>query len=334
MLGALVAGCWLATPTTATAQEPRPEAGSLAELRELCRQPGEGNDAVDSTRRVLAESSCAAVLWFDGLFGSERDMASARRTSGGIDLALRVSEFHGAEPDAGLRLRYDLPNLEERVNIFVGRGDGRDAVQDREQRGVVRQPGIREEEDRWIAGLGFLPFERWADAADFRVGVRPATAPVLFAQARFQQKPASGPWSELTVRQTVFWENRDGFGVTGGADYHQLVGTRHLLHWEAIGTYSQATEGAEWRSEVTAWRRFGGLQSVGLQPFALGATGAEVPLEEYGIRARYRRPLGGPTLMADFIAGYSWPRLERATPRQGSALAGIGIQLVFGPTPR
>ncbi|TVP45638.1 MAG: hypothetical protein EA350_08825 [Gemmatimonadales bacterium] len=344
-IGSLVTGGGFAGPVTASAQEPGPassptadsvaDTGSLAEHRELCRLPGQGNDVVDATRRALAESSCTAVLWFDGLFGSERDLASARRTSGGVDLSVRVSEFHGTEPDAGLRLRYDLPNLEERVNVFVGRGDGRDAVQDRERRGVVRQPsGIQEEEDRWIAGLGFLPFERWADAADFRVGVRPATAPVVFAQARFQQRRAAGPWAELNVRQTVFWENRDGFGVTGGADYHHLVGTRHLLHWEAIGTYSQGSEGAEWRSEATAWRRFGGFQSVGLQPFALGATAREVPLEEYGVRARYRRPLGGPTLMGDFVVGYSWPRLDAATPREGSALAGIGVQLVFGPTPR
>ncbi|CAN5790988.1 hypothetical protein BH23GEM11_BH23GEM11_11870 [soil metagenome] len=311
------------------------EASSLGERRELCRRPGDGDDAVESTRRVLAESSCTAVLWFDGLFGSDQDLAAARRTSGGIDLALRASEYHGVEPDAGLRLRYDLPNLERRVNVFFGRGDGRDAVQDREQRGVARQPpGVREEEDRWIAGLGFLPVERWREVADFRLGVRPAASPVLFVQARFQQRTGTGPWSELTVRQTVFWENRAGFGVTAGADYHHLVHTRNLVHWEAIGTFSQATEGAEWRSQVAFWRRLSGFQSVGLQPFALGATSAEVPLAEYGLRALYRRPLGSTALMGDFVVGYSWPRLDQAAPREGSALVGVGVQLVFGPAPR
>jgi hypothetical protein len=342
---AVVAGGWLAAPPAVTAQEPPPDSpapaaavadvASLAEYRELCGQTGAGDDVVDSTRRVLAESSCTAVLWFDGLFGSgEGDLASARRTSGGIDLAIRVSEFHGPEPDAGVRLRYDLPNLERRVNVFIGRGDGGDAVQNREYRGVARPaPGIRSEEDRWIAGLGFLPVARLREAADVRVGVRPATAPVLFAHARFEQRLAPGPWTELSVRQTVFWENRAGFGVTGGAEYHRLLDTRHLLHGEAVGTLSQASEGAEWRSQVTVWRRLGGLRSVGLQPFALGATSAEVAVEEYGVRGRYRRPLGSAALMGEFVVGYSWPRSDRAAPREGSAQAGVGVQLLFGPAP-
>jgi hypothetical protein len=345
VVAALVAGVCLSVPTVAAAQEPQPdaltstdtaaEAASLAEYRELCEQPKEGNDVVDSTRRILAESSCAAVLWFDGLLGSGAgDLASARRTSGEVDLAIRLSEFHGAEPDAGVRLRYDLPNLQRRVNVFLGRGDGGDAVRDRERRGVARPaPGMRAEEDRWIAGLGFLPVERWRDAADVRVGVRPATSPVLFAQARFEQHLSPGLWGEVRVRQTVFWENRAGFGVTGSSNYRHLLDTKHLFDWEAIGTVSQASEGVEWRSEATVWRRLGGLRSMGLQPFALGATSADVPLEEFGVRGRYRRPLGNGALRGELVVGYSWPRSDRAAPREGSALAGVGLELVFGPSP-
>jgi len=344
-VAAVVAGGWLAAPLAATAQEPQPdslpsadtvaEATSLAEYRELCEQLSEGDDVVDTTRRVLAESTCAAVLWFDGFFGSGAgDLASARRTSGEVDLAIRVSEFHGPEPDAAVRLRYDLPNLERRANVFIGRGDGGDAVRDREQRGVARPaPGMRAEEDRWIAGLGLLPLERWRDAADFRVGVRPATSPVIFAHARFEQHLVPGRWAEVSVRQTVFWENRAGFGITGRAKYRHLLDTSHLLHWEAIGTYSQATEGVEWRSEATVWRRLGKLRSVGLQPFALGATSEAASLEEYGVRSRYRRPLGSAALRGELVVGYSWPRTDPAVPREGSALAGVGVQLVFGPTP-
>lgn len=130
-----------------TAQEPESdslpsadavaEAASLAEYRELRERLREDDDVVDSTRRVLAESKCVAVLWFDGLFGSgEGDLASARRTSGGMDLAARAGESHGPELDAGVRLRYDLSNLEPRVNVFIGRGDGEDAVHDRERQGA------------------------------------------------------------------------------------------------------------------------------------------------------------------------------------------------------
>ena len=62
-------------------------------------------------------------------------------------------------------------------------------------------------------------------------------------------------------------------------------------------------------------------------------TDAEVSLREYGARAIFRQPVGRPYLFGEMIVGYSWPRERAWQEREGSAMVGIGLELLFGRDP-
>ena len=329
------------TPATApyaaapAATAARPPAGAAEpSLREICRQrKPEEEGLLDESHRVLAETFCGATLWFDGLFG-QPDVENARAVSGRAELSTLYTEEDGFQPKGRLRLKYDLPNLKSRVNLFLGRDDRDEFVQGRQEGFAIRSSvfGV-ETEDRWLAGLGYSPPGRFKDRLDFRFGARLSTAPEAFVQGRLRRNVFLGDRSVWRLRETVFYENRDGFGSTTSADFDHVLKRRLLFRWGTVGTFSEATDGVDWRSATVLYQNLGGRSALGYEVFVRGSTDAEVPLREYGARTIYRRPLTRQWLCGELAVGYTWPREKRDEQRQGSTLIGLGVELLFGRDP-
>jgi hypothetical protein len=320
------------TPDTPASEPPPTDTRSL---RELCREGAPQEQALlDESRRVLAETFCGATLWFDGLFGGKPDVENARAVSGRVELSTLYTQEEGVEPKARLRLKYDLPTLKKRFNLFLGREDRDDFVQGREEGFAVRSSVFSvEDEDRWLAGLGYSPPGRWKDRFDVRVGLKLSTESEVFVQGRFRRNVFFGEKSVWRLRETVFYENRDGFGSTTSADFDHILGKRLLFHWGTVATISEATDGADWRSATVLYQNLGQRSAIAYEVFLRGATGRDVKLREYGATSTYRRPLNRQWLFGELTAGYTWPRRERDEPREGSALIGIGFELLFGRNP-
>lgn len=285
---------------------------------------------MDRSRQVLEETFCGATLWVDGLFGGQGDVSAARTTSGRVELSGLYRDFDGVDADARLDLRYDLPTLERRVNLFLGRGPGSWVMEDRAEQSTVRSAASELDAAReWMGGLG-LQAPDWAGDGEFRMGVRRATSPEVFAQGRWRQDLAPGARSTWRLQETLFWRSREGFGLTLGADFHRSLSPPLLFHWKGSATLSEASEGVVWRNTGLLYRNLGSRRAIAAEIFALGATSAEVPVQDYGARAIYRHPLGRPYLFGEFVAGYSWPRDELVEPRRGYPMVGIGLALLFG----
>jgi len=302
-------------------------------LRDLCRQEPQGVGTIEGSRRRLAETFCGATLWFDGLFGGTPDVESARAVSGRIELSGLHTDFEGNQGRARLRLNYELPNLERRVRLFLGRED-RDFTADRGEGFAVRSAvfGLQEQDD-WLAGLGYSPPGRYFQRVDFGVGMRVKSASEVFVQTRYRRNIFAGDRDVWRFRETVFWENRDGFGTTTRLDWDRVLSPNRLLRWGNIGTVSQESEGLEWRSAIIVYHNLRHLRAWAGELFLRGATAAEVPLREFGGRLIYRQPLRGRYLFGDVIAGYTWPQRYDDDKRTGSAMIGLGVEMLFGHQP-
>lgn len=322
-------------PAAGTAQPSDTADKSAPELFDLCRQKTGDQELIDETRQLLEETFCGANLWFDSLFGGEPDVENARKVSGRVELSTLYTEFDGLNVKPRLRLRYNLPNLERRVNVFLGRDDRDEVVEDRQEGFAIRSAvfGLETEEE-WLAGLGYSPPGRWGSKLDFRVGGRLKTSPEVFAQARYRRNFFRGASNVWRVRETVFWENREGFGSTTSLDFDHVLSRNLLFRWGNVGTVSESTEGMTWRSASVLYYNLHRSRALATELFLRGATAAEVKLREYGARAVYRQPVGKPYLFGDLIVGYTWPREERDQPREGSAMVGLGLELLFGRDPR
>lgn len=295
------------------------------------RNPEPDEDVVEQSRRVLAETFCGATLWFDGLFGSDPDVAAARATSGRVELSTMYSDFYGVEVDGRLRLHYELPNLERRVNLVLGRGDSDEMVQDREEGSALGSAASGVEAARsWLAGVGLSGPGRWAERVEFRAGVDVSTRPGLFAQGRLRQVLPVSETATWTFRETLFWRQRDGFGLTGRVDHDRALSPLVVFHWGTTATLSEVSDGVVWRSAGVLYRHLGQGRGVAGELFLRGATSAEVALQDYGVRAALRVPLGRPYLFGEIVLGYSWPQTDPLVPRRGSPAIGVGTEMLFG----
>lgn len=324
----------VATPPGTEAPSGTPDSAPPG-LRDLCRQDAGSEELLDEARRRLQETFCGATLWFDGLLGGEPDIDNARAVSGRVELSSLYTEVDGLDPKARLRLRYDLPNLEQRVKIYLGRGERDEVVADRSEGPAIRSSvfGLENEEE-WLAGLGYSPPGRWAEKVDFRVGGRVKSSPEVFTQGRYRRNFFVGTRDVWRFRETVFWENDEGFGSTTSLDLDHVLRRDLLARWSSVGTISESTEGMYWRSAALAYYNLRRSRAVVGELFVRGSTDAEILIREYGTRAIYRQPLLGESyLFGELIVGYTWPRFERDEPRDGSAMLGFGIELLFGRDP-
>ncbi len=304
-------------------------------LRQLCRQERQDvPKTLDTMRQRIAETFCGATLWLDGMFGDEPDVENARAVSGRVKLYTIHSEFEGTDVKVRLRVKYDLPNLERRLNLFLGREDEMDFVEDRRESFAVRSAvfGLEDEEE-WLAGLGYSPPGKWRQRFDVRVGGKLDSSPEIFVQGRLRHNLFVGENAVWRFRQTAFWENREGFGWTSKAELDRILQSNLLGRWSSVATISELTEGVSWRSSGLLYHNLTNKYALAYEVFARGATDHEVPLREYGGRAVLRRPLNRQWLFGELVAGYTWPRDSLDSTREGSALIGFGVELHFGDDP-
>jgi hypothetical protein len=337
-----------ASPEAAPDDEAQPLAPSrflVAEARErqlaeeqALAQPCRPPDSrmlrfIDEVQRQIYRTMCGAALWFDGVFGEQQHPAAAQQTSGRVEFSGAYSEYDGAKFRTLLDVRLRIPNMENRLEAFLGRDNDQDFVEGR-QEGLALRPLFLsiEGEDRWVAGLGYGLPGNYKQRTDVRLGVRGGLrTPETFAQARFRRNFFVGENNLLHFREIAFWTNREGFGATTVLDFDHIVTPQNMWRWANTATNSQDTHAWWWRSAFLWYENLGERRAIAYETYVRGETQAEVPLQEYGARTIYRH--GFPSrkwLYSEVVLGYSWPRFELEETRRGSAAIALGLEPLFG----
>jgi hypothetical protein len=318
-------------PTTPLPEPPASPAEPVRLYRDAClvRAPEE-EARLEAAQRMLFETVCRANRWVDGLFGYE-DPEAAARVTGRAELGGLYSDYEGVEPRTRFHARWQFPNLDRRINAFIGREEEDEFVQDRSEALVMRSSFFDlESEEDWLAGLGYSLPGSGRRRTDLQVGAKLSTAPKIFAQARVRWVFFPSERSAWRLRETVFYQNRDGFGVTSTIDRDRVLTPKLLLRWGARATFSEATEGAEWRSAAVLYQNLPGDHAMAWELFATGESADEVPLHEYGARILLRQPFFAEGVHGVWVLGYSYPRREFDERREGSGSIGFSLEIAFG----
>jgi hypothetical protein len=288
---------------------------------------------VGRARRHVEETTCSASLWIDGLFGDKADVAAARSAYGKIQLATFWSQHDGLNARLRGNARLQLPNMEDRFSLFVGKEAQGDIAQDRSQDLSLSQRFPQfDDRDETVAGLGYSLPSSQRFRKDFRAGIRfGGVDSRLFAQTRFDYNAYADPRNLLFLRGTPFVDTMDGAGFTTRFEYAHLLSDSRLLRLGNVATVAQrGHEGVDWRSALTHYQRLRKLRGVAYEVFVRGQTDAEVPLQEYGAQTVYRRPILGRELIGEYSLGYSWPRIRDDEQREGSVRLGVNLEMPFG----
>ena len=323
------------TAQEGAAVEGEAEAAGLAEAEATAVGPCDirkGSDEawMDQLRRKTFETVCESAAWFDGFFGNQRFDEEARRTNGRVGARVVYDEHEGIEFDGKLKVRVDFPNLDQRINAFLGREDEDKFVTGTEDRlDYLPTFFARESRQEWLVGLGYRPLSRDRSSLDFDAGIEIDSPIDPFVTARYRYYRLVGDDSLVRARQTVYWTNERGVGSGTRLDYERPVGTRSLVRLGGNVVFDDEADGADWDSGITLYHGFTPDAAISWFVGIDGETGREVPIEDYGTSVTYRQRMLREWFFGEVITGVTWPRDNLEQQRELAWHVGFGFEIFF-----
>jgi hypothetical protein len=297
-----------------------------------CKEIQPDHDTVlERVRRTLAVTACASSAWLDSMFGDQFYYNAYLNTRGSLSVGTLWSEYDGFDPRLHARVRLQLPQWNEKISAFAGRVGEDDYVSDTEGEFnalPTRQFGGLEDESV-LVGLGYSSPTRTGNDFDAGVGVRVDLPLDPYARARYEIVRTFAEHYVFRARETVFWQNSEGFGSTTRFNIDRALSERFLLRWNNLAKYTEETLGVEFFSEVTLFQRLNERTGIAWQNYVSGASDAEVDLQRFGARAILRRQMTPEWLFLEVRAGIGWPRLKTFEDRERSFEGGIAFEMQF-----
>lgn len=314
--------------------EPRTEVPiEPASPMEVCSQEDDSEATfLERARRRLTVGACASSAWLDSLFGDQIHYSDYRASYGSVSAGGLWSKYDGFDPRLRFRVRLQLPQWDERISAFAGRVGENDYISDTEQDFdalPTRQFGNLEDESV-LVGLGYSNPKRTGNDFDAGVGVRLDLPVDPYARARYEIVRAFAERYVLSIRETGFWQNSEGFGSTTRVNLDRSISDTLLLRWSTVGKFTEETTGLEWYSQFTLFQSVGARTGLAWQAQIEGATDNEVQLTRHAVRLIMRRQLTPDWLFLELRGGVGWPRRKLIEHREASPEVGIALEMQFG----
>ncbi len=334
-------------PEPDTAQAPRPAVEAEVAVRAAAEEGAEeaadeevdpcaseyleGRSWLDWLNLRLHRTACETALWFDHLFGDYRLDEQVEATHGRALVGVIWDEQRGFEEDLRFRARLHFPNMERRLNAFIGRDDPEDVLEDAQRRGAASLPQMFDAaDDEWLLGLGYRPISGGNGDLDFDVGMNFDFPVEPFARARYKHRTFLSDTDLVRFRHSLFWEREDGWGLSTRIDYEHAFAGGSMMRWRGAGKISDITHGADWFTELSYYHRLGRRRAIAHQIGANGETDMPVQVENYFVRLIYRQQILREWFFLEIGPGMAWRRDTPGEPRDSVPILRFGVEMLFG----
>jgi hypothetical protein len=274
-------------------------------------------------------------MQIDQWFGADLPETTYQsRAVGSITPAVLYDERDGVRQTFKFRVKIPLPYLGQRYQAFIGTFNRDEFVTERElASGAIPRPRQRNAEDdqETLVGIGYRNPDKDSHF-DADVGVRIRAPLDPFVKGSYRYSLGSVDALRLGLRETAFWQNSEGFGVTSRVDVEHLFRNNTLLSWAASATFSEESKGVRGYTSITSFRPLSTRRAIGAQIFASGEFDAQVPLEDYGVKFSYRQSVWRDWLVLEIRPIATYPRELREEKRQLNLGIGVGFEIFFGVT--
>lgn len=300
------------------------------EIMPECRAPTHGQ-WVERAQQQLHDAVSQSAMLVDRLFGAHQDERAYEQASGSLAPALLWDEFHGFQPRLRFRANMPLPGLNQRFGAFIGRVNRDEYVTERaEESGAFpRQYGPAADEQT-LLGLAYRERPRQGGRFQAGAGVRLAAPFDPYVKASYVYERGVPERGLLSVRETGFWQNSEGLGVTSRVDIGRIGGAGWFLRWTGSGTLSQESAGLRGYSTLMALRELPSRRAVALAIGLNGESNAPVPLHDYGAKIAYRQRVLHEGLVLELRSSLTWPKDAPGERRRAAVGVGIGFEMFFG----
>jgi hypothetical protein len=272
----------------------------------------------------------------DGWMGPPLEDHRYQEASGSVALALLWDEFDGVKGRARFRVDLPLPQVNERLRLFVGRATRDEFVTERRESSPVFPSLGRyaDDEDQTLAGFVYARPEKEGGSFSASVGARLRSSELdPYVKASYRYRRFLRDDTLFSIKETVFYQASEQFGLTTRIDLEHALDEFWHLRWTGSATVSEGTDGARGFSHITATRVLSGRRAVIMRLGIEADSDAEVPLEDFGVKIAYRQAVLRHWLVLELCSSLTWPRDFRAQPRKPNWGFGIGCEVYFGSEP-
>lgn len=311
-----------ATPAPATGPTPDPNSPDNSKRMRW----------LDRTHQDVYDAVWLSSMHVDRWFGSERDEEVYQHGAyGSLAPALLWDQYNHLRTMLRFNANFPLPQIDERFHAFVGRVNPEEFISERDEpSGAFQRQYGPNTEDQTIFGLSFHQPSKQGGYFDFGAGVRIATPMDPYIKGSYVFERGASERGLLSLRETLFWDNSDGVGVTSRMDLEHIFNLRWLVRWTVSGTVAQETQGTRGYTAVLAMRGFPNRHAIALEIGMDGETKAPVPLHDYGMKVAYRQSIARRWLIMEIRTSVDWPKDFIDQHRSRSFGVGIGFEMLFG----
>ncbi len=286
---------------------------------------------VDRLHSRLYRITCSSASWFDGLFSNKRYQEDYRATYGNLYAGSTWSQQGDFDKVLRFQARLYLPRMRNRLHAFVGRVDRDEFVT--ESANELRALPLafnRNLDDSMLLGLGYSEPLKRRGSFDADIGTPTRWPPDPYVKGSYRYARPVGESNLIRFRETLFWQDSEGFGTTTRVDWDRVLTDDHLARWTASGTLSEITDGMSWYSTLTLYQVLGKERALAYEVAAGGHTDRAVPLTDYGFSTIYRQTIGRSWLWLELRAGVDWPREFPEQQRRSNLNAALAFELRYG----
>ncbi len=260
---------------------------------------------VDKTHQDISESLAIPSQWFDDFFQDPRLDEEPARTFLRLRGSIITEEGEKLSYDGKLKARLELPRLKRRFHLILSSEE--DDLRDETLRDAWINQGLSDDNETTLA-LQYTQERstQFSLTHKIRLNFDDGPNPHIISRVRYTIPVANE--SFLTLTQSIFWENSEGFGEESRIDYDIPISETKLVRATGNGLFSESSNGYEWQSLLQWLQSFSHKKAMAVGGYVVGETRPKCYVTEYDVYFKYRQRINKEWLFIEFKPEVKWTR--------------------------
>ncbi len=281
------------------------------------------NRTLDVSHLYVSRSVDQLAIWMDRFLGGQSVDYAANETVGRLRYSNFWEERDNHTDSVRFRLRLNLPNTEERLNLIIN--------SELDEEDVLNEDGIREGRDDESAsgevGLQLEAIERSRFKLRYRVGLK-SGARLRTGVAAYYKKPIRSDYL-LQVRKEIYWIDQFGFGSRLSTEFDKRLTDTRILRLDSRFDFNEVDPGVPWSQRLSVNRALSNSRIISTYLLAFGETRPDHYVEAYGPGLLYRQTLGRPWFFIEIEPRFLFQKDDFEASRKKTASIALRFELVL-----
>ncbi len=301
----------------------------LDEGYDPCALNEEGN-WIDWLNRKVTKSVCGSARWFDSFFGTQNEFENRDSTFGRVGVGAFWDEDDGIDPEFRFRAKVNFPNLENRVQVVVGRGNADEVLDGEDTTSPAEE--FFDEEAEWLVGFKYnVQFGNKARlspsiGASWSSGVDP------YVRLRYlYQTPFNNQRSQFRIRITPQWQESKGAGYTFRPTIDHTLSERLLMRFDiSIKDFEERFEGFSYGAYANLFQKLNNRNALKWKVGLVSQSKLEHQPQDIGGSIAWRTTLYKEIFSLESTVGTTFRRRPGEPDREPELILGLVAELKFG----